>query len=162
MVLRLTCTGALTYEAAKPMEMSRTQSFALLGIFGVLVVGVGLPLGLVAVMLESSSAGSIRGAVDHGELFLAAANAAIGGCVALIGSRRDNVLSRAIATLFVFAAVVFPCYAAWAAVTTHISLGLDYSEQFVVTGGCVAVVAAVVIALAMVAASYHAGFHKEI
>ena len=61
-----------------------------------------------------------------------------------------------------FAAVVFPCYAAWAAVTTHISLGLDYSEQFVVTGGCVAVVAAVVIALAMVAASYHAGFHKEI
>ena len=72
-VLRLTCTGALTYEAAKPMEMSRTQSFALLGIFGVLVVGVGLPLGLVAVMLESSSAGSIRGAVDHGELFLAAA-----------------------------------------------------------------------------------------
>lgn len=142
--------------------MSRLQSFLLLGVFGVVIVGVGLPVGLVAIALESSGGTSIPGAIRHGELWLAAANAAVAGCIALMASGRHNVLSRAIATLFVFALGVIPCYTAWAAIVAHIHLGLDYSKAFAVDGGAVAAGSATLIGLSMVVAAYDPQVYEEV
>lgn len=133
--------------------LSFVQTMVLQGAIPIVVVGVLVPVGLVALFLALDAAPLAR-AVEHGELFLAAANSAFTGCVSLVAARRDKVLNATIASFVVLLMIVLPCYAAWAFLTVEELQGRQYSHALAVVGGGGMTIAAVIVALSFVALTY--------
>jgi hypothetical protein len=125
----------------------------LVGVIPVLVVGVLVPLGLIAGFLALDETSAID-AVTHGELFLAGGNAAVTGCVALVATRHDNLLWATIAAFGVLLAIVLPCYGFWAFLTVQEMQDNDYSESLAVIGGGGFALVAVSVAMAFVRLTY--------
>lgn len=125
------------------------QVFLLQALFPILIVGVVLPVGLVAIFLALSEA-AIGEAVSHGELWLGAGNAGLIGCLSLIASRHDAGLNAAITTLYTMAIVVIPCYAFWAGFSVRVIEGEAYSKVLAAEGGAIAAGAAVMFGVALV------------
>jgi len=123
------------------------------GVIPVILVGIVLPIGLIALALAIEDA-PIRGAVDHGALFLAAGNAGFIGCVSLIASRVDRAVNAMIASIVVLVLIVVPAYACWAILTVRSLLEMEYSEFLAVGVGGAFAVLAIVVALVFVRLSY--------
>lgn len=121
-------------------QLTRWQALALQAVLPILLMGVVLPIGLVALLLEIEGA-PISDAVDRGELFLAGGNAAFTGCLVLISARPDKAVFASICTSFASIGVVLPCYAAWALITTAGARHADYSVDAAVKWGLAAAVA---------------------
>ncbi len=103
-----------------------------------------LPLLLTAIMLFGGNQPP-AGAIEHGELFLAAANGIVVGVVAL-GSRSGarRVVPWLVSVLFLLLLAV-PCYAVWAMLTVRALARENLNIDFSVYGGWgVAIVAALV------------------
>jgi uncharacterized membrane protein YidH (DUF202 family) len=121
----------------------------LVGVIPVVLVGVVLPLGLIAGFLALDE-GSPMEAVTHGELFLTAGNAAVTGCVALVSARHDRLINATIASFVVLLGIVLPCYGAWAFLAVQELQDRAYSEALAVIGGAGMTIAAVSVALVFV------------
>lgn len=129
--------------------LSGKQWLLLQGVLPIVIVGVALPVGLVALFLAVKGA-SASGAIKHGELYLSGGNAAFTGCVALFSGRRGDRASVAIATLYVLMVVVVPCYATWAFFATQTALGETYSGTLATDGGAVSALAGSIVALTLI------------
>jgi hypothetical protein len=139
----------------KPQAPTPTlmQTMMLHGVIPVLLVGLLLPLGLVGLFLAADN-GEAGAAIKHGELFLAAGNAAFTGCVVLVSSRLDQLLNAVIASLVVLVLIVVPAYGCWSFLTAQQLLQKPGSENLaIVGGGCFALVA-IAVALVFVRLSY--------
>jgi hypothetical protein len=130
-------------------SLSLGQAMMLQGVIPIVLVGVLLPVGLIACFLALEN-GSVRGAVEHGELFLAAGNSAFTGCVVLVASRTDQVLNATIASLVVLVLIVLPAYACWGLLTVQELLDKHYSTSLATVGGGSFAVLAIVVALVFV------------
>lgn len=100
---------------------SRGQSFLVQGVLAIVVIGAVLPVGLVAQFLVFAGQPA-SGAVEHGELYLAAGNAVFLGCVLLATSDAHNGAGATIASLFALATFVLPCYGAWAFINVRVEM----------------------------------------
>ena len=136
------------------LTMSRTVSFLIQGVVGIVVGGLVLPVGLLALILESNATGSAHLAFTHGVFFLAGGNAALAGCVSLIAARRALPPAWGFVALFVLSFDAVPCYALWASITVDTLLRRTYSTAFALHGGEIAGLGSTVLALCMVAAAY--------
>lgn len=123
------------------------------GVVAILLVGLLLPIGLIAGMLALRDS-PVRGAIEHGELFLIAANVAVAGSLLLVTSRTDHLLWMVIVALLVLLAVVLPCYVFWATATVQVLLGQEYSSHFAIVVGGVYAVLAILLALTFAWVSY--------
>jgi hypothetical protein len=119
------------------------------GVIPILLVSVLLPVGLITGFLVLREA-PLRGAVEHGELFLAAANAAFAGCVVLVSSRTDKLLSSMITSFVTVVFIVVPCYAFWAGLTVQEVTHGRFSSDFAIVGGGSYAVVAILVALVFV------------
>lgn len=137
----------------EPKGPSRLQALALQAIVPILLIGVVLPIGLVALLLLIDGA-SLSGAVDHGELFLAGGNAAFIACLLLMSARPDRAMGVFVVCQLAFVLVVLPSYAAWAHVTALSAQHDDYSEAMTVQGGLVATAAGLIVAIICVVYSF--------
>lgn len=133
--------------------LTRWQAMALQGVISVLLVGLLLPVGLIAGMLALRES-PVRGAIEHGELFLVAANVAIAGSLLLVSSTTDHVLWRIIGALIAVLLVVMPAYLFWASVTIQVLLGQQYSSGFATVGGGIYAFFAILLALVFAWVSY--------
>ncbi len=93
---------------------------------------MGLPVMLVALFAAADSR-PMSEAVEHGELFLSAANGVVAGVVVFLSSRGSGVGGVVAAGILLVMAA--PSYAVWALFTTR-SLALEsYDKGFAVNGG---------------------------
>lgn len=118
----------------------------------IVVVGVGLPVGLVALFLAAKG-NAADGAVAHGELYLSGGNAAFVGCVALFARHGKNRRNALIATLYVLMVLVVPSYAMWAFFATETILSESYSGVVAVQGGLVSAVGGALAGLTLICIS---------
>jgi hypothetical protein len=116
----------------------------------VLVVGVLLPLGMVAIFLEASS-GSIGTTVEHGELFLVSGNATVTASTVLLATRLDQLLDAVIASFCAILLIAVPSYGIWAYMTTQSLLGGSYNLDFAVKGGWIMLAVGLTTSFAFVA-----------
>jgi len=123
------------------------------GVIPIVLVGMALPIGLVACFLIVHEK-PIMGAIDHGELFLVAANAAFGGCFVLVFSRPDQLVNAIIATFVTIIGIVVPCYALWAGLTVQVLMERPLTSDWIVIGGSGYAVIAMLVALSFVWLSY--------
>lgn len=139
--------------AADGRSLSLAQTMMLQGVIPIVLVGIALPIGLIALVLAIENA-PVGGAFDHGALFLAAGNAAFIGCVSLIAARSDRPINAMIASMVVLVSIVVPAYACWAVLTVRSLLEMEYSQFLAVgVGGAYAALSAIV-ALVFVWLSY--------
>jgi hypothetical protein len=136
-------------------QLTRWQGLMLQGVLPILIFGIVLPIGLVALLLWIDGA-PVSDAVNRGELFLAGGNAAFTGCLVLIVARPDKAIAAAISCFFVSAAVVLPCYMAWAHISTAQARHAEYSVDQAIQGGLVATAAGVLLAAAFVGYAFFA------
>ena len=125
----------------------------LLGVFPVILIGIGLPVGLVALLLMLKGA-PVSQAVDQGELFLSGGNAAVTGCVVLVAARPERAVNAAISSLFILVLVVLPSYAAWAYIVVENPSTLERTMDIVLKGGLGMAVVGVALALTLVRIAY--------
>jgi FlaA1/EpsC-like NDP-sugar epimerase len=136
-------------ETASPLRLTTGQTMLLVGVIPIVIVGVLLPVGLIAAGLALSD-GSAFDAIKHGELFLAAANAALAGCVALGAARTDRLALAVILAFLALLVIVIPSYVLWAILTVKELRNESYSESIAVVGGGGMTLAAIVVALGFV------------
>lgn len=134
-------------------SLSAGQALLLQGVIPIVLVGIVLPIGLIACFLGLEES-PLQGAVKHGELFLAAGNAAFTGCVVLVAARSDIIINAVIASFVVLITIVVPGYACWALLTVQGLLAKPYSESLAIFGGGFFVVIASVVALTFVKLAY--------
>lgn len=134
--------------------LSLWQTMLLQGVLPIVLGGVILPIGLIAFFLAINHS-PVTGAVDHGELFLAASNAGFIGCVTLVASRTDRAVNAMIASMFVLFGIVVPGYACWALLTVEGLLNNNYSEFLAVAVGGGLALTAMVVSLVFVRLPYH-------
>jgi hypothetical protein len=139
----------LVPAGAGELALTQSQGMMLRGVIPILLVGVLLPLGLILGFLVLREA-PLRGAVENGELFLAAANTAFAGCVVLVSSRTDKLLSSMITSFVTVAFIVVPCYAFWAGLTVQEVTHGRFSSAFAIVGGGSYAVVAILVALVFV------------
>jgi hypothetical protein len=133
--------------------LSLAQMMILQGLIPIVFVGFFLPIGLVAAALAIESA-PVRSAVDHGELFLAGANAGFIGSLTLVASRTDQTVNSMITAILVLIVVIFPGYFAWALLSVQALMGKGYSDVWPLHVGGTWAVVGVLVGLALVKLSY--------
>lgn len=134
-------------------SLSLAQTMMLQGVIPIVLVGIALPIGLVALVLAIENA-PVAGAFDQGVLFLTAGNAGFIGCASLIASRSDRPVNAMIASMVVLVSIVVPAYACWAVLTVRNLLGMEYSHFLAVGVGGVYAVLSAIVALVFVRLSY--------
>ena len=142
-----------TVELRQPAEAARWQLVMLNWFLPVVVVGMCLPVGLIAGYLAMSN-GHASAAIDHGELYLAGGNAGVTGCVVVLTSRLDRLLTSTIVSLTVILLGVVPCYSFWAYLTSKAVLGEAYDRTLATSGGGVAAFAGALVAFVLVCYSH--------
>lgn len=130
-------------------ELTPSQAMMLHGIIPIVLVGYILPVGLIAGFLAMRQA-PLVGAIEHGELFLVAANTAFAGSVVLVSSRPDRLLTSVIVTFVTVVFIVVPGYAFWAGLTTQALTHESFSPDFAIVGGGGYAVAAILVALVFI------------
>jgi hypothetical protein len=131
-------------KTSSSSSLSLGQVMLLQGVIPIILIGIALPIGLIALVLALESA-PIRGAVDHGELFLCASNAGFIGCSALIASRSDRAINSMIASIFVLGGIIVPGYVGWSVLTVQGLLDKPYSDFLaIVIGGGLTLLASTV------------------
>lgn len=133
--------------------LSLAQMMILQGLIPIVLVGFLLPIGLVAAALAIESA-PIHSAVDHGELFLAGANAGFIGSITLVVSRTDQTVNSMITAFLVLIVVTFPGYFAWALLSVHALVGKEYPDVWPVEVGGTWAFVGVLVGMALVKLSY--------
>jgi hypothetical protein len=133
--------------------LSLGQAMMLHAIIPIVLVGVVLPVGLVALFLAIDDQ-PISGAIDRGELFLAGGNAAFTGCLVLVAARPDRAVTASIVSLITSMFVVLPCYAAWAYVSVASHQDADYSVEMVIDWSVAAAIVGVTLALGLAAYAF--------
>jgi hypothetical protein len=123
------------------------------GVIPIVLVALVLPIGLVAGVLALEG-GGVKGALDHGELFLAAGNAAFTGCLVLASARLDQPVNALIAATVVFIVLVLPAYGFWGVLTALDVLDKTYSRYLAIIGGGIFAGVAMVVSLCFVRLSY--------
>jgi hypothetical protein len=134
-------------------ELTRLQAILLQAVLPIFLIGIALPIGLVALVLWLDGA-SASEAIDHGELFIAGGNAAFTGCLVLVSARPDKALGASIVSMFVCTVVVIPCYVAWALISTADSRAAEVSADKAMQGGWIAAAAGLLFAVVMVVYAY--------
>ena len=129
--------------------MTRLQTFWLQGVLPILMIGILLPLGLIA-LFRAALGSSMLGTIEHGELYLAGGNAAFTGCLVFASSRVDIPAKVAIGVLPALVLLTLPCYALWALLTVLTMRGEKYSSTIATTGGGYAAGLCIVIGLVFV------------
>jgi hypothetical protein len=115
-------------------SLSLAQTMLLQGVIPIVLVGFVLPIGLIGLALALEEA-PVSGAIDHGELFLSAANAGFIGCIALVASRTDEAINAMIAAIVVLVLVILPGYVGWALISVQGVLGRQYSNLWPIAMG---------------------------
>lgn len=133
--------------------LSLAQMMILQGLIPIVLVGFFLPIGLVAAALAIENA-PIFNAVDHGELFLAGANAGFIGSLTLVISRTDQTVNSMITAFLVLIVIIFPGYFAWALLSVQALLGREYSDVWPMEVGGTWAIVGVVVGMALVKLSY--------
>jgi hypothetical protein len=146
--------GPAQQREPKHSSLGVWQTMLLHGGIPIVIVGIVLPLGLIAFFLAMQNE-PIKGAVEHGELFLSAANAGFTGCLVLLVSRADESVNALIAALVALLLIMLPAFTCWAFLTAQGILDKDYSEQFAIIGGGSYALLATVVALVFVRLSYN-------
>jgi hypothetical protein len=123
------------------------------GVIPICLIGFAVPIGLIALALAIESA-PMRGAVDHGELFLSASNAGFVGCISLIASRTDEAVNVMITAMIVLAVIILPGYVGWALLSVHAFHAKEYSDLWPIGIGGFWAVLGVAVGLALVRLSY--------
>jgi fumarate reductase subunit D len=129
--------------------MTRAQLFLLQGVFAILVIGVLLPLGLLALFLMVNGA-SLSSAVDRGELYLAGGTASFAASVGFVAARQHQPFGSLLSLLFVVAFVVLPCYALAALCNVHATIDEPLADKWVIGLGAIYGGIGVLVALALV------------
>jgi hypothetical protein len=103
-------------------------------VLGCLVAAMGLPVALIALLLLAVSR-PIAGAVDHGELFLAAANGVVVGVVTLLTRSAKGGVEIGILALLLLLLLAVPSYLLWAYMTMRALAQETYNLDLAVRGG---------------------------
>jgi hypothetical protein len=93
-----------------------------------------LPILFICVFLAATNRPFLGESVEHGELFLAAANCAVSGAVILLARTRKRQWAG-LASALVILLLAAPCYAAWALLAVRALAGESYSSSFAIQGG---------------------------
>lgn len=137
-------------------RLSLGQYLALNWLLPVAVIGVALPMLLVALLLLAGDQDA-SGAFTHGELFVGAANASVTGATVLLVARYDEPASALVGAMLIILLISLPSYAISAYMTTQALLDKPYSHDFATRGGAVATAVALAASLACVFAARPAG-----
>lgn len=119
--------------------MTRGQFFVLNWVIAVVVAGMVLPLGFIALFLAGAGK-PIGEVISHGELFLVAGNSVVASAAVLVSSRVDQAVSAAVACLCSILTVGAPSYAIWAYLSTQSLLARPFDSNFTVVGGWVSAI----------------------
>lgn len=130
-------------------RLTRWQQVLVQAVLPILVFGIVLPIGLVALLLWLDGK-SVSDAVNGSELFLAGGNSAFTGSLVLLGARPDKAIGATISCVFVSALVVLPCYLAWAYISTAQVRHADYSAHKAIQGGLIATAVGLLLASVLV------------
>lgn len=125
--------------------------FVVQGVLPIIVAGLVLPIGLVALFLAATG-DSPSPAVSRGELFLAGGTAGFIGALVFATARQST--GRSVAVFTVLVLWVLPTYALWAFMAVREIQGHENPTAVVETGGFVCSTFGVCTGLALVVLAY--------
>lgn len=113
---------------SKRTGLTKAQTVVINGVLPILVLGLGVPVGTVAVLLLLKSA-PLGDAFDHGELLLGAGNAALVGVFAFLSDRPNDSLNVTLAAIVYTVLVGMASYVGWAYVSVEGLTNAPYSHS---------------------------------
>jgi len=135
-------------------SLRRWQVFALQVFIPIALIGLVLPIGLPAFVLQLDNA-PFEDAIKHGELFLAGGNMAFTSCLVALSLRPDRAMTVSILNSVVYIGVVMPCYFGWVHIATaSVRDTHSKSAEAAILWGLMGLAAGVIVTVVLVAYAF--------